>query len=85
MKNAQRQEACSISQPPRTGPTAAVMAVNPDQIRQAARRIIDENNIAITVVGDASKIKHDLGFFAPVEVYDTSGKLSSTPEKVDVH
>src|SRR5260370_6583255 len=35
IKNAQRQEACSTSQPPRTGPTAAVMAVNPDPVPMA--------------------------------------------------
>src|SRR6202023_4394653 len=32
MKKTQCQEACSISHPPRTGPKAAVMAVNPDQV-----------------------------------------------------
>lgn len=54
-----------------------VMAVTPDQIRKVARRVIDNNNIVISVVGDASKIKQDLQYFAPVEIYDTSGKLSS--------
>src|ERR1700679_1596069 len=32
MKKTQRQEACSTSQPPRTGPTAVVIAVKPDHI-----------------------------------------------------
>jgi zinc protease len=54
-----------------------VMAVNPDDIRKVSRRLIDNNNIVISVVGDASKIKQDLQYFAPVEVYDTTGKLSS--------
>ncbi|MBS1954013.1 MAG: insulinase family protein [Cyanobacteria bacterium SZAS-4] len=54
-----------------------VMAVTPDQIRKVARKVIDTNNIVISVVGDASKIKQDLQYFAPVEVYDTTGKLSS--------
>src|SRR5580704_2574475 len=35
MKNAQRQEACSISHPPRIGPIAVVIAVKPDQIPMA--------------------------------------------------
>ena len=35
MKNAQRQEACSLSQPPRTGPTAVVIAVKPDHVPPA--------------------------------------------------
>src|SRR5260370_35583019 len=30
-KNAQRQEACSISKPPRTGPTAVVIPVKQDR------------------------------------------------------
>src|ERR1700676_2183446 len=32
MKKTQCHEACSINQPPKTGPKAAVMAVNPDQV-----------------------------------------------------
>src|ERR1700678_1671605 len=32
MKNAHRQEACSINQPPKTGPIAVVIAVNPDHV-----------------------------------------------------
>src|ERR1700757_2626438 len=35
MKNTQRQEACSTSQPPRTGPSAVVIAVKPDQVPMA--------------------------------------------------
>lgn len=54
-----------------------VMAVTPDQIRKASRRLIDNNNLVISVVGDAAKIKQDLQYFAPVEIYDTTGKLSS--------
>src|SRR5580693_4973150 len=38
MKNAQRHEACSISQPPSTGPMAMVMAVKPDQVPIARPR-----------------------------------------------
>lgn len=54
-----------------------VMAVKPDDIRHVARKLIDNNNIVISVVGDASKIKQDLQYFGPVDVYDTTGKLSS--------
>lgn len=53
--------------------TDKVMAVTPDQIRQVARKYIDLNNIVISVVGDAQKIKPDLEFFAPIELYDVSG------------
>src|SRR5712692_3364691 len=38
MKNAQRQEACSINHPPRIGPMAVVMAVKPDHVPMARPR-----------------------------------------------
>jgi hypothetical protein len=38
MKNSQCQEACSINQPPSTGPIAEVIAVKPDQIPIALPR-----------------------------------------------
>ena len=38
MKNTQRQEACSISQPPRTGPIAVVIEVKPDHVPMARPR-----------------------------------------------
>ena len=38
MKNAQRHEACSMSQPPSTGPSAMVIAVKPDQVPIARPR-----------------------------------------------
>lgn len=53
-----------------------IMAVSLDDIRKAARKHIDLNNIVITVVGDANKIKEELELFAPVELYDITGKLS---------
>src|SRR6202167_5420324 len=42
MKNTHRQEPCSINHPPRTGPTAAVMEVNPDQVPMARPRSSSE-------------------------------------------
>jgi hypothetical protein len=30
--------------------------------------------MTIVVVGDGSKVKHELEYFAPVELYDTNGK-----------
>ncbi len=38
MKKIQRHDRCSMSQPPSTGPSAAVMAVNPAQVRIARPR-----------------------------------------------
>ena len=57
------------------------MAVTPEEIRTAARQMIDLDNIVISVVGDAAKIKKDLEYFAPVKVYDTSGALSTDSKK----
>src|SRR6202167_1023619 len=47
MKNAQRQEACSTSQPPRTGPTAVVIAVKPDQVPIAWPRLFSSKDVLI--------------------------------------
>src|SRR5271154_1140136 len=44
MKNAQRQEACSISHPPRTGPKAVVIAVKPDHVPIARPRSFSSND-----------------------------------------
>ena len=58
-----------------------VMAINADDVRRVARKLIDNDNLVIAVVGDATKIKHDLEFFGVVDVYDTAGKLSTDWEK----
>ena len=39
MKNIDRQETCSTSQPPRTGPMAVVIVVKPDQVPIARPRL----------------------------------------------
>ena len=54
-----------------------LLAVSADDVRRVARNHIDLDNIVICVVGDAEKIKPELEMFAAVDVYDTSGKLSS--------
>src|SRR5438445_8215368 len=43
-KNAQRQEPCSMSHPPRTGPRAVVIAVNPDHAPIAWPREFSSND-----------------------------------------
>ncbi len=47
MKNTQRQEACSINQPPRTGPIAAVMVTKPDHVPIARPRSCSLNEALI--------------------------------------
>jgi zinc protease len=54
-----------------------LLAVSVDDVRRVARKHIDTDNLIISVVGDASKIKPDLEYFGAVDVYDTSGKLST--------
>ena len=44
MKNAQRHEACSTSQPPITGPAAVVIAVDPDHVPIACPRLFSSND-----------------------------------------
>src|SRR5215813_9326662 len=48
IKKTQRQDACSTSQPPKTGPIAAVIAVNPDQVPMARPRLSSGNEALIS-------------------------------------
>lgn len=54
-----------------------ITAVTVDDVRKAAGRLIDANNLVIAVVGDGKKIEKDLELFGPVTVYDSQGKLST--------
>lgn len=51
-----------------------IMAVGADDVRRVSRKYMDLDNLVVTVVGDADKIKADLEYFAPVSIYDTSGQ-----------
>ena len=46
-KNTHRQEACSTSQPPSTGPMAVVIAVKPDHVPIAAPRLFSSKDVLI--------------------------------------
>jgi zinc protease len=61
-----------------------ILAISADDVRRVARDHIDLDNVVICVVGDAAKIKPDLEMFAAVDVYDTSGKLSSSGKNASV-
>jgi predicted Zn-dependent peptidase len=52
-----------------------ILAVTPDDVQRVAQSRISGPNLAIVVVGDATKIKSALDPFAPVTIYDTSGKV----------
>jgi zinc protease len=58
-----------------------VTAVKVDDVRAAARKLIDSNNLVVAAVGDAKKIRSDLELFGPVTVYDAQGKLSSISDE----
>src|SRR5579872_931192 len=45
IKNTHRQEACSTSNPPRTGPIAVVIAVKPDHVPIACPRVFSSNDV----------------------------------------
>lgn len=53
-----------------------VVAVSVDDVKKAASKLIDSNNLVVCVVGDANKIKEDLALFGPVNVYDSQGRLA---------
>jgi predicted Zn-dependent peptidase len=65
--------------------TANVNKVSTDDVRRVARRWIDLSHLSIVVVGNAQKIRKDLEYYCPVEVFDTNGKrelganVASTP------
>lgn len=63
--------------------TDKYMAVTIEDVQRVAKKIIHSNDLVITVVGDANKIKPGLEHFGKVELYDLNGDLTtlSTPNK----
>lgn len=57
-----------------------IMAVSREQIREMAQKYIDLDHLQIVAVGDGSKIKEKLEKHGTVAVYDTEGKLVTTPQ-----
>jgi predicted Zn-dependent peptidase len=51
-----------------------ISAVTPADVRRAAASLCDTSKGAIVVVGDASKVRSDLGTFGSLAVYDSEGK-----------
>lgn len=58
--------------------TKKIMAVEPADVQRAANRVIQSKDLVITAVGDASKIKPGLESFGQIELYDSSGELTTT-------
>lgn len=53
-----------------------VMDVSREDAKRAATRLINSDNLVIAVVGDGAKIMKELEQYGPIDVYDTSGKLT---------
>jgi zinc protease len=56
-----------------------IAAVTPEEAQRVARKYLDLDKLQIIVVGDAKTIAGTLKQFGKVEVYDTEGKLVSSP------
>jgi zinc protease len=58
-----------------------IMAVTAEDVQRVARKYLDPDAMQIVAVGDGLKIQSVLEPYGPVEVYDSSGKLSSIPKQ----
>lgn len=57
-----------------------IMAVTAEDVQRVARRYLDPDAMQVVAVGDALTIQSVLERYGPVEVYDSSGKLTSLPK-----
>ena len=57
-----------------------IMAVTAEDVQRVARKYLDPETMQIVAVGDASKLQSVLETYGPVEVYDSSGNLTSAPK-----
>jgi zinc protease len=57
-----------------------IMAVTAEDVQRVARKYLDPDALQIVAVGDGLKIQSVLEPYGPVEVYDSSGKLTSIPK-----
>ncbi len=61
----------------------SIMAVSIADVQKAAKKAIHSDDLVITVVGDAKKVKEELDSYGPIELYDASGKLNTTSGKTE--
>jgi predicted Zn-dependent peptidase len=60
---------------------AKIMAVTAEDVQRVARKYLDPDTMQLVVVGDGLKIQSVLEPYGPVDVYDSSGKLTSIPKQ----
>jgi zinc protease len=58
-----------------------IMAVTAEDVQRVAQKYLDPDAMQIVAVGDGLKIQSILEPYGPVEVYDSSGKLTSIPKQ----
>ncbi len=56
-----------------------IMAITPEQVQKAAQKVIHSDDLIITVVGDAKKVRSGLEPYGKIELYDLNGELSTNP------
>jgi zinc protease len=54
-----------------------IMAVTAQDVQRVARKYLDPETLQLVAVGDRARIQSVLESYGPVEVYDSSGKLTS--------
>jgi len=57
---------------------AKIMSVTAEDVQRVARKYLDPDAMQLVAVGDGLKIQSVLEPYGPVEVYDSSGKLTSS-------
>jgi len=60
-----------------------IMAVTAEDVQRVARKYLDPEVMQLVAVGDGVKIHSVLESYGPLEVYDSSGKLTSIPKTVE--
>jgi zinc protease len=63
---------------------AQITAIKAENVQRVARKYIDPATMQVVAVGDAGKIKTVLEKYGPVEIVDTSGKMSPDSSKSKV-
>jgi zinc protease len=58
-----------------------IMAVTAEDVQRVAQKYLDPDALQIVAVGDGLKIQSVLEPYGPVEVYDSSGKLTAIPKQ----